>query len=263
MKLYYLISIDCESTGLSIYNDQIVEFGGAISLWNADDGSISALEGFREYVKPTIATMSKKAEEITGIRQETLEKSSYVSKVFDHFLEHVQRVCDKEYPRLLLSYNGFRYDIPLMCNELERIQEAYAVAYFRKLCIAYTIDFLPFCVEKLDTTRLKRKANGACSYKLGDVYASICHCTLENAHGALEDSTAVIDLLRNDVDLLQKFKCEVDGLEACVNTTRCKNPMTFVRSVVGNKRKRKSSSQRPFDMIKKFKTTINNTRETH
>jgi DNA polymerase III alpha subunit (gram-positive type) len=251
---YYLISIDCESTGLSVYNDQIVEFGGAISKWNVDTNEITELKSFCEYAKPSIATMSKKAEEITGIHAKTLKDSEYISKVFVHFSEHVNSVCTETYPRLLLSYNGFRYDIPLICNELERIEKLYSLAFFRQLCIAYTIDILPFCREEMDTTMLKRKANGKCSFKLGDVYMSVCQCPLKNAHGALEDSMAVINILKNDASLLTRFKQIVLGLESCVDTTHCKNPMTFIRSIVGKKRKR-SASQRPFDMIKKFKET--------
>lgn len=256
MKKYYLISIDCESTGLSVYNDQIVEFGGAITLWDSETNEMTDLDSFREYIRPTIAKMSKKASEITGIRSEMLEKSPYAPKVFEHFVTHVNTVCCEDYPRLLLSYNGFRYDIPLMCNELERIDETYALKYFRQLCISYTIDILPFCIDKLDVTRLKRKANGTCSYKLGDVYASVCQCPLENAHGALEDSMAVIKILKTDMSLLDQFKCTVDGLESCVDTSQCKNPMSLVRSIVGRKRKR-NESQRPIEMIKKFKTNSN------
>lgn len=253
MTKYYLISIDCESTGLSVYNDQIVEFGGAVTLWDSDTGSMEDLDGFREYVKPTIATMSKKASEITGIQNDMLEHSPHARTVLQHFVEHINTVCKENYQRLLLSYNGFKYDIPLICNELERIDEAYALKYFRQLCIAYTIDVLPFCIDELDTTQLKRKANGSCSYKLGDVYSSICKCPLENAHGALEDSMAVIKILKTDLALLERFKCTVSALESCVDTAQCKNPMSLVRSIVGKKRKR-GASQRPIEMIKKFKT---------
>ena len=33
---FYLISMDCESTGLSVYADQIVELGAVIYLWDAE-----------------------------------------------------------------------------------------------------------------------------------------------------------------------------------------------------------------------------------
>jgi DNA polymerase III epsilon subunit-like protein len=250
--LYYLISIDCESTGLSVYNDQIVELGGIISLWESTTNTITTLDGFAEYAKPTIVSMSKKAEEITGIREETFKNSAFISTVFTNFLQYVNTVCKESYPRLLLSYNGFGYDIPLIVNELERIEDAYALKYFRQLCIAYTIDILSFCREEVDTTILKRKADGTCSYKLGDVYSAICKCPLLDAHGALTDSSAVLELLEHDTCLLNKFRLVVEKLESCVDTQQCKNPMAFVRHIVGKKRKC-TSSKRPLDMILHFR----------
>jgi DNA polymerase III epsilon subunit-like protein len=256
MPHYYLISIDCESTGLSVYNDQIVEFGAAIRKWNTETGEVEVLTSFSEYARPTVARMSKKAAEITGISQESLQNEPVVQEVFNHFLAHINTVCDEQIPRLLLSYNGFRYDIPLMTHELERCKESYALTYFRKLRIDYTIDMLPVCRASLDKTTLKRKATGTCSYKLGDVYSSVCKCPLENAHGALVDSVAVLDILRGE--LLETFTSLVCSAATTSDDSQCKNPMTLIRSIVtkgpNSKRKNgKMSSKRVHDMIRVYK----------
>jgi DNA polymerase III alpha subunit (gram-positive type) len=226
--LYYLISFDCESTGLSVYKDQIVEFGAVFSLWDSSTGDTTELPAFSEYAKPTIKTMCKKAEEITGITMESLRTMSSINKVLDNFMKHVNTVCDDtDIPRLLLSYNGFSYDIPLVVAEIERYGGSSTV-YFRQLRIQHTIDILPFSRTCIDTSLLRRKANGSCSYKLGDVYASVCKRTLKNAHGALADSRAVLDILQC-TDIQPSFQSLV--AEAPDNQ-QCRNPMALVRTIV-------------------------------
>jgi len=57
------------------------------------------------------------------------------------------------------------------------------------------VDMLVFGRSHIDHTSLARKANGACSYRLSDVYKAVLNKELEHAHGAVYDSQAVIDLL--------------------------------------------------------------------
>jgi DNA polymerase III alpha subunit (gram-positive type) len=248
---YYVISFDVESTGLSTYADQIVEFGAVINLWDAETGVSVDLPHFAEHAKPTHAKMSKKAEEITGISMVSLEDKQPIKNVMAHFMTHIDTVCaDAEIPRLLLSYNGFGYDIPMVVAEIERYGES-AIAYFRKLRIQHAIDVLPFGRSCIDTSILHRKANGSCSYRLGDVYASVCKCPLTGAHGAISDSQAVLDILK-DPDIQACFQSLVT--EAPENKY-CQNPMAIVRTVVtriaakASGSGKKKTSKRVLDMV--------------
>ena len=249
---YYVISFDVESTGLSTYSDQIVEFGAVFNLWDAETGLSTTLPEFVEYVRPTHATMSRKAEDITGISMASLKDRRSIQKVLEHFMVHTDTVCvDADIPRLLLSYNGFGYDIPMVVAEIERYGES-AVAYFRKLRLQHAIDVLPFGRSCIDTSTLSRKANGTCSYRLGDVYASICRCPLTGAHGAISDSQAVLDILK-DPDIQRCFQTLVaDAPE----NNHCQNPMALVRTIVKRIEAKKvggtkaKTSKRILDMVK-------------
>ena len=250
---YYIISFDTESTGLSTYSDQIVEFGAVLTLWDAETGVSTMLPQFTEYAHPTHATMSRKAVELTGITMASLLGKPPIQTVLDNFLAHVDMVCDDpDVPRLLLSYNGFRYDIPLVVAELER-SGASAIAYFRQLRLQHAIDVLPFGRACIDTSILTRKANGSCSYRLGDVYASVCRCPLVDAHGAISDSQAVLDILHCP-EIQVCFQALV--AEAPDNN-HCQNPMALVRTAVARITAKKSglgetkkTSKRVLDMVR-------------
>jgi DNA polymerase III epsilon subunit-like protein len=208
---FYLISFDCETTGLSVTKDQIVEFGAIIHTWDSVTLEIDILPPFAQYAKPTVGGMTRRAEEITGITTGSLNDKPPIKEVLADFLLHLDQVCTNlEIPRLLLSYNGFAYDIPIVIAEIERYGGS-AVAYFRQLRLLSAVDILPFSRACIDTTTLKRKANGSCSYKLGDVYASVCGCTLLNAHGALADSQAVLDIVHGS-DVCGSFRTVVSEL---------------------------------------------------
>jgi DNA polymerase III alpha subunit (gram-positive type) len=259
---YFLISFDCETTGLSTERDQIVEFGAAIQSWDSSTGILIDLESFTLHAKPTVAKMSKKAEEITGITMDMLESKPNIVTVLDKFLHHVQRIClDPCVPRLFVSYNGFQYDIPLMVMELERHKRS-AITYFRQLKLHCAIDLLPLARSCVDSTCLKRKANGSCSYKLGDVYRSVCNKALVNAHGALVDSQAVLSLI--SFPCFQKALRDLlkDGTEHVIDTVHCKNPMGLVRTVIGRSDKKSSmKTRRVADMMVTYQKKRQSTTE--
>tara|TARA_B110000046_G_scaffold134376_1_gene140691 strand:- start:1819 stop:2601 length:783 start_codon:yes stop_codon:yes gene_type:complete len=246
---YYLVSFDCESTGLSTYQDQIVEFGAAIALWDAMTGEMVDLAPFAKQAKPTEKVMGRRAEEITGITMDSLQDKPPIRSVLDAFMVHLDTICEEGTPRLLLSYNGFSYDIPLMVAEILRYGGC-PVTYFRQLKMENTIDILPFGRSCLDTSTLLRKANGTCSYRLGDVYQAVCKCPLQNAHGALADSNAVLSILRAP-DICTAFQETVSGT---VESTHRKNPMVLVRAIMARITKRtaapsKTGSKRVLDMV--------------
>ena len=247
---YYLISFDCESTGLSAYSDQIVELGAVFRLWDSETGVSTDLQSFSEYAKPTVRTMCRKAEEITGISMASLQGKASIQTVLNNFTKHVDMVCDDvDIPRLLLSYNGFSYDIPLMVAEIERYG-ASSIGYFRQLRIQQAIDVLPFGRSCIDTSILRRKANGSCSYKLGDVYSAVCNNPLLNAHGSLADSKAVLDIL----DYPEIQTCFQSLVSESPENKQCQNPMVLVRTIVARiaTKNGKMQSRRVVDMVSAY-----------
>jgi hypothetical protein len=128
-----------------------------------------------------------------------------------------------------VSYNGFQYDIPLVVAELERGKVGSALPYFRQLKIGRTVDVLPLGRSTLDTVCLKRRKNGSCSYRLGDVYESLCHCVLDGAHGALADCRAVLRIL-DCTELSKVFSSTLTDKDLDIRTTR--NIMQLVQETL-------------------------------
>lgn len=250
---YYLISFDCESTGLSCERDQIVEFGAVI--WFVDTMKTCREIGtFCQYVKPTVATMSRGASLVTGITMVQLRDMPPIRQVLDNFATYMATICnDDTIPRILLSYNGFHYDIPLIVHELERGCSSSALSYFRSLKIERALDVLPFGRAHLDKTCLKRRVDGGCSYRLGDVYTALCHQDLAGAHGALVDSRAVLEIVAS-TDIIEIFLTTIgkhtdkiccspmDIVQACLQKTVKKGSLTSstntIKHMLMRKRKR-------------------------
>lgn len=260
---YYVISFDCETTGLSVTRDQIVEFGAVVRLW--DDTRVEELAPFSMYCRPTVVTMSRRASEITGITMQSLEKQPTIRRVLESFRDHLDKVCtDADAPRVLVSYNGFAYDIPIVVAEAERCGMS-AITYFRELRIQTSVDVLLFGREVLDTTCLVRKANGKCSYRLGDVYVACCKQPLLGAHGAVADSRAVLDIL-GCADVQCRFQNLLADSSGGGGRKCVMNPMILIRSIVARMRKgqdtkKQSASKRFLDM---FETSVvNNKKKKH
>lgn len=193
--MVYFISIDCEATGLRPYEDQIVQFGAVIEKIN-DDCTFDFVGSFCEYVKPTYATMSKGALDVTGITMEMLENKENIQIVLNRFSSYLNSICTSSEPRILLAYNGIAYDIPLIVADLNRVTNV--GTFFRCLKLDYIVDILLWCRESIDKTCLIRKNNGRCSYTLTDVFMATCKTKLDGAHCALVDCQAVIDILKTD-----------------------------------------------------------------
>jgi DNA polymerase III epsilon subunit-like protein len=232
-KTVYVLSLDCEATGLSKYSDQIVEIGLTIFIFDGD--TFKELAPFREYVRPTRTRMSKGAIVVTGITDTQLQNKPTVEIVLENMLKHINQTCiNTSADRCLLAYNGFGYDIPLIVAELSRYTNP--LHFFRRLKLSYIVDILYWSKEYLDKTHLTRRANGQCSYKLGDVYRSVCGKKLQGAHGALEDCRAVVALLRTPPfeafvrDVLCTF-CTGTATPA-ENNAYMTNPISFVRTCV-------------------------------
>lgn len=223
----YLLSIDCEATGLSKFTDQIVEVGLTIHELDQTSHTIHMVSEFRELVYPDQVQMSDGATKVTHITMDQLVGKRRCGDVLQTMSQHIQEHCtDLTLERFLLTYNGHTFDLPLIVAELTRSNMC-SVQFFRSLCITRTVDMLPWCRLHLDTTRLIRKADGKCSYRLGDVYQRICGKPLEGAHGALQDCAALAELMSFE----DFFQLHTD----LVNPTSEKyalNPMQLVRTIL-------------------------------
>jgi DNA polymerase III alpha subunit (gram-positive type) len=240
MNLQYVISFDIETTGLSWYQDQVTEFGAEIVLWDSGAHSQTAIGTFARYVRPTSRTITAGAAQVTGITAAMVADKPNVMTVLREFVTYLDDVCkESTCPRILVSYNGFQYDIPMLVAELERAHAGSALPYFRQLKIGRTVDVLPLGRGALDTICLKRRKNGSYSYRLGDVYESLCHCALDGAHGALADSHAVLQLLAC-TELSSAFEVALTQRDLDPRSTR--NIMQVVQETLKNMQTAKLST---------------------
>lgn len=246
---YYLVSFDLEATGLSKVQDQIVEFGAIVHLWSTGSSTFVPVSRFVSRVRPTVRHMGGKASEITGITMDMLKDAPGISHVLMQFQTHLETHCtDTSIPRILVAYNGFGYDIPLLVAELVRAGTD-PVAYVRSLRLEYTLDMLIFARSHFDTTHLRRNKSGSCSYRLSDVYAAVCNKPLDGAHGALADSQAVLDIMQTS-DTLETL----GGMLSSGTPGRClTNVMTMVRGLTKPPAK-KTTSKRLCDMVHRKRT---------
>ena len=71
-----------------------------------------------------------------------------------------------------------------------------ALQFFRMGRFEFFCDTMLLTKKLVDKSLLKRTVRGTCSYKLGDVYASITARPLVGAHGAMADCRAVCEMMR-------------------------------------------------------------------
>jgi hypothetical protein len=140
-----------------------------------------------------------------------------------------------------MHYNGHSFDLPFMICEAERSGLG-GENYFRSLKFTSSIDLFTASKEALDTTRLHRKANGKCSFKLGKVYEALLQKPLLNAHGGLADSHAVIEILKI---AFKQFKLHIVAAVSG-DYDNCKESVINVMSLV-----RKIIASMPKDSTKK------------
>jgi DNA polymerase III epsilon subunit-like protein len=227
-RSWYLLSLDCEATGLSKYADQVTELGMAIYLVQ-EGTSFKELPHFCTRVCPTIE-ITRGAQEVTGITMHQLLDKPKIKTALLSMQKHVNSVCSEDYERHLVAYNGIGYDLPLLVAELQRTKEN-PTEYFRRLRLTSILDLMVWGKLFLDRTCLHRRKDGQCSYRLGDVFKAACHRPLEGAHGALADCCAVVEMMK--APLFQPFRESV--LEPISRGTidLCSfmvNPMVLVRT---------------------------------
>jgi DNA polymerase III epsilon subunit-like protein len=231
----YIISLDCEATGLSRYQDQIVQLGVCIESIDDLTGCVTGpRQNFSEFIRPTRVQMSRGASMVTGITMAMLLDKPTIGPVLRQLSRFIETACTGDEARLLVAYNGFGYDIPMMTAEAFHVEGLDPEAFFRGLRIDYVLDLLVWCRTHVDTTLLHRRADGKCSYKLGDLYQRAFQKPLAGAHGALADSVAVLDLASHPMCRGFYTGCNellLSGGEPSTSTCAfARNPLVLIQS---------------------------------
>ena len=198
--LCLLFSLDLETTGLSVFSDQITQIALVISILR-ENGEFTRLSEFESLVKPQKA-ISQIASDITGITDEMLANQPNFAKVLPMLVLHLETTCDKAKEikgvdeltrRVLVAYNGRSYDVPLLIHELKRINVDFVEVFMERFCTDFFVD--PLLMARVLLKPVKLNAYYKPSFKLTDVYEFVFGKELEGAHGALADAKACEEIL--------------------------------------------------------------------
>lgn len=174
------IFFDTEATGLSVYEDQITEI--AFKCGNLIFHHLIQVE----------KTVSEKARKITKITNEKLKNSKKACEIFELLTKWFEKMAltFTNHEFVLVAYNGFSYDIPLLFNEFKRNGLNLQIE-FEKYRITYLLDPLIWFRNFAPKNMLLGKNDGTRSLKQEDVYRVLFQEFLEGAHSALDDTKAL------------------------------------------------------------------------
>lgn len=189
----FIVGFDTETTGLEVQNDYIVQ----LCLIKFNSKTFETVDTRNWYIKPSgDFNIDPGAQEVTGISKEMiLEKGVLLKDIWNDALKFIGD-CD------MLSYNGNHFDIPMLYHNLKREKLSFDFGS-RKFYDSYAFE--------------KKRA----SLKLGDVYKRYYGKEFENAHDALYDVHATIEV----------FKKQLEEIPDAINESdlTCISPEGFIK----------------------------------
>lgn len=163
-----IVAFDLETSGLDIQKDYILQ----LCLIKFDYNTLNIIGEKCWYIKPTADfTINEEAEKVTGITKEFILKNGVLLK--DIWGEAKDFIADCD----ILTYNGTHFDVPMLYHNLKR----------EKLLFDFS------CRKYFDSYLFEKKMQ---SLKLADVYKKYTKTELENAHDALYDVKATIEIFK-------------------------------------------------------------------
>ena len=190
-----LVSLDFEATGLRPDKSHIIQIGALCVI----DGKSYE---FEELCNPTVE-VSDRICEITGLKHAEIRCARGVRDVLIRFMAFLRGLPTRNI--VLIAYNGFRYDFPLLYSNCRK----YGVQYeeFVTSCNIQSVgDPYLWVKRSLKTEHTIRNRYGRPSYKLGDVYECMFSRRFECAHTALADAKALLLIVTSPEHVLHPFE---------------------------------------------------------
>lgn len=178
------VAWDTETTGFSIYQEQIIQIG-ALCI-RSHDGSEST---FCELVKPSCKLVSREIEALTGIEASEVAKAQTFPLVFAQFMKWLQGLVDdhKGHDLVMTANNGHVFDVRILMEECKRNDVAWKGTPLEKS--------LHFDTKVWRKAWLKRKKLPKQNLSQGDVYRRLFNTNFPNAHQALGDARALMRIV--------------------------------------------------------------------
>jgi|TARA_R110000787_G_scaffold336_3_gene1176 DNA polymerase-3 subunit epsilon len=172
------IFFDLETTGRDPIKDRIIQIG-VVKIADGEVDTKSLL------INPKIPIPAD-ASEVHGIFDDDV-KDSPTFKSYSKSMAEYFKGCD------LAGYNSDSFDISFLVEAFSRVD----------------IDFPEHGTIMIDALRLERHLNG---HKLGEVYANRTGKSLENAHDALADTIATVEVFAAQMDALENEGITFDSV---------------------------------------------------
>lgn len=170
-----IVVLDFETTGLDVQKDFIIQIG----LIKADSETLEEFDNLKIFIKPDCEyTISPEAEEKHGISKEFLEKNGEC--FIDVWPKIVEFIGDCD----ILTYNGNGFDLKVLYYNLQHY--------------GFTFDFTSRIFYDALTIERKRW-----SMKLIDVYKRYTGVDYDDAHDALADVRATLEVFKHQRELVE------------------------------------------------------------
>lgn len=180
-----IVFFDLETTGIDVAKDHIVELC-YIKIYPCGNEKSESMR-----IRPVDAlgntvSIPKEASDVHGIKDEDVKDCPTFKEIAPN-LQEVLRDCD------LGGYNSNHFDIPLLVEEFLRagITIDFSDSKFVDVCVIF---------KKMEQRTLSA------------AYKFYCKKELEDAHSALADTQATIDVLEAQLDVYPELKNDVQSL---------------------------------------------------
>lgn len=167
-----IVAFDLETTGLNTQTDHIIQIG----LVKFNKSTYEELGHIMFYIKPeSDFSIDPYAQEKHGISKDfVIENGVLLRDVWGEISEFIGD-CD------ILSYNGNSFDVPMLYNNLKR----------------YNLEFDFVSHKYYDSMIVERKR---IQYKLSETYKRYTGKELEDAHDALADVRATVQVFKHQFE---------------------------------------------------------------
>ena len=181
-----LVCIDTETTGVDKKNDSIIQ----IAAVKINPETFEEIDSFKSYVKPLKDfTIADGAFEKHGLSKVfILEQGKTIKEIGQDFIDFIEG-CD------ILSYNGMSFDIAFIDKDFSEA--------------GISIDWSKY--KSIDAFSIECMLN---SRKLEDVYKKYTGNDLINAHDALSDVRATIEVYKHQKNIISAPEYNQDAFIA-------------------------------------------------
>lgn len=198
----YFVVWDVESTSKIPTEDHIISIGAVVCSYSQTTKTFVAIDSFHIFVHTT-RKIEEAAFKVHGISAAKLRGQPDFVAAIPSFKSFLQQYSgnDQRNRLIFMAHNGRKFDDLIMyCNFVERGMDF--AQFLKDIHFHAAVDTLVLLKHLFKKApqcdQPRNQTTGAVRYTLGDCFSSFCpNKTFENAHDALADSRALIDVLNS------------------------------------------------------------------